>query len=119
SQRAWYDVQLQVVFADTTIELKKNNFIYITAVGLKDVRNEKEMFEVWPNPSSGIINIKNRINSSPFEIELLSMEGKLLLKTNSNELNKNELELPQQNGFFILRMKCENETYFYKIQKVN
>ncbi|MFY8107346.1 MAG: hypothetical protein ACOVO9_00080, partial [Bacteroidia bacterium] len=34
SQRAWYDVQLQVVFADTTIELKKINFIYITAVGL-------------------------------------------------------------------------------------
>lgn len=119
SQRAWYDVQLQVVFADTTIELKKINFIYITAVGLKEVRNEKEMFEVWPNPSSGIINIKNKINSSPFEIELLSMEGKLLLKTNSNELNRNELELPPQNGFFILRMKCENETYFYKIQKVN
>jgi hypothetical protein len=119
SQRGWYDVQLKVEFADTTIELKKSNFIYITAVGLKELKNVEEMFEVWPNPSSGFINIKNKTNSSPFEIELFSMEGKLLLKTNSTELNSNELELPKQEGLYILKINSENSSYFFKIQKLN
>ncbi len=119
SQRGWYDVQLQVVFADTTMELKKSNFIYITAVGLKELRNGKEMFEVWPNPSSGFINIKNKTNNNPFDIELYSTEGKLLLKTNSIELNSNVLELPKQEGLYILKMNCENSSYFFKIQKLN
>jgi len=38
--------------------------------------DDKEMFDIWPNPSQGLVNIANRGNNEIFSIEVYDLTGK-------------------------------------------
>lgn len=74
--------------------------------------NEKNnKFSIFPNPSSDFIHINS--NSEINLIEIFDLNGNLIHKTNSSNIDIREFS----SKFYIIRITSENETYQYKLCK--
>lgn len=79
--------------------------------------NEKEVFcEIYPNPSSGDINIKLK-NLEVEYIQIIDLTGKVILE-NKIDLNQNLIEFTDSFNSGIYFMKFFNEHKVIKIKKI-
>lgn len=65
---------------------------------LENIQIETNKIEIFPNPTSNVVNIKNYDNSDIF---LLNADGRVLLKTNQSHINLNQFN----DGIFYLKIK--------------
>lgn len=82
-----------------------------TVLAVEDYKKDK--FKIYPNPISDILNIELSFNEKIQEINIYSMEGKLILTGNEVKLNMETL-LP---GNYIVKIKTSKEEYTKKIIK--
>jgi hypothetical protein len=57
-----------------------------------------ENFDIYPNPSTGLVNINNQKNS--YNVNVLDNSGRLVLKSNQNVLDLSNL----QNGLYLVNV---------------
>ena len=73
-------------------------------------------FEVFPNPTSNIITIKNGWEIEAYKI--YSLDGKVLLQSNLNEANSIDIE-NLSNGIYILTLRSREGVQALKFVKQN
>lgn len=83
-------------------------FTWVKDTGLvlavADVKNRKDSFQVYPNPTSDRINFKNI--ESIEKVEIYDMSGKLAISSeNATSINVSKLE----KGTYIVQVKTKNE----------
>lgn len=85
----------------------------VSGIGLEE--ETKTYFSVYPNPSTGLINL-NFPNHKLTTAELRDLNGKMLLKFNHEKLVKGQLNLGQlEPGIYILHLFVEGRTISLKI----
>lgn len=92
--------------------------LYHLANGVKNTNNENlESFYIGPNPSTGIVNIRNlntQINDT--KIEVFNASGQLILNAFNSNSNNYILDLNNiPKGLYIIRIKSKNLVISKKI----
>ena len=80
---------------------------------------EENRFEaqVYPNPSSGIIQLILQESLDNAEIVLRDSSGTIISKQNKKLLTINQIELPKNNGIYFLTIKTINGNKTFKLIK--
>lgn len=73
----------------------------------------KNPISLYPNPSSGILNIENNSGKVLKDISFYSVTGALVKQTIDNKINISNL----QNGIYIVKIQMENQILNYKLIK--
>jgi hypothetical protein len=74
---------------------------------------------VYPNPSSGILNVYNKTNNIKLDINIYTLDGQLIFTKKYEELISEQLNLSSySNALYILKIEDEQFHKFntYKIQ---
>ena len=78
--------------------------------GIDDFENSKSFVRVYPNPTDGLLNVEvNRINS-PVEVQLVSVNGSILLNKKIFADSNTLFDLNSfTDGVYILRFQYGDE----------
>jgi hypothetical protein len=97
-----------------------NNYFY-TLSSIVMVKNNENLFQVWPNPTTGQVNVNISVNSSQSTyIELLNLTGSKLLSkpvhlvTGINSVLVKELNTFTP-GIYIFKVFADGESHMQKI----
>jgi hypothetical protein len=73
-------------------------------------------FQIYPNPSSETIYIKNNLSTQIQNIKIIDFAGKMIYYVNDNlsEINLSKLET----GVYFLLITSESKSYKYKLVKM-
>jgi hypothetical protein len=73
--------------------------------------------ELYPNPSSGIINIDIGDDLMPIQVELISEDGIVMYRKLFNSSNyTKKLDISKmQDGVYLLKLVSSNSTHIYKV----
>lgn len=82
-----------------------------TILGVNEI--DSQLFSVYPNPSSGLINVKTNIEQE-LEISIFNVMGSLLQKEKLIA-DKFQFNLQYPDGIYFIRVKSINITETYKI----
>lgn len=82
-----------------------------TILGVNEIGSQ--LFSLYPNPSSGLINVKTD-NKQELEISIFNVMGSLLQKENFMA-DKVQFQLQYPDGIYFLRVKSKNISETYKI----
>ncbi|NOQ24669.1 MAG: T9SS type A sorting domain-containing protein [Bacteroidales bacterium] len=95
--------------------------ITITISDITDISFNDDLegdIKLYPNPTSGTINIDLTENNEPIEISIFDVTGKILLH---KELNSNEssfvVEIPGDSGIYFIKLSSDLKSKTYKIIK--
>ncbi|MCG9879390.1 MAG: DUF5011 domain-containing protein, partial [Bacteroidia bacterium] len=92
----------------------------ISAAGVDDVMNLDGFMSVYPNPSSGKVNLKlAAAHTENVNVTVYDMLGKIVhqMQINGKDLQVNELDLTTQpKGFYMLRVQAGDKVFARKIQ---
>ena len=73
-------------------------------------------FNVYPNPSNGIFNIKMRNNISEFEFEVIDITGKTIITKNKVLNNSYQLNLSSfSSGLYFINISVDDQTSTKKL----
>jgi PKD repeat protein len=107
---------------DYAVAIEENNCVdtsscnSIVISGIEDA--ESLVQAIWPNPTSGEINIRLTKNNSPVEISIYDVAGKLVLQkeviTKETEF---VTELPGESGVYFVQIKSDTKVSTFKIIK--
>jgi len=87
--------------------------IFIFFIGLNE-NTPKSNFELYPNPSNGLIYIKN-FENGPLNLQVYDLSGRQLLDE-SVENENDAIQLPDQKGIYLLRITdVKGNTSFEKV----
>ena len=78
--------------------------------------NENVAFNIYPNPTNGVVTVQLVNNSSNTTIEIFNATGQLV----SNERSTNSsltIELPEENGIYLVRVTIDDASTMKKIIK--
>jgi hypothetical protein len=68
-------------------------------------------WEVYPNPTSTILSVANHSGLKVLQLEVLDINGKVILTSKSVQQVQNDIDVTQlQTGMYIIRMKFEDQT---------
>ncbi len=73
----------------------------INEIGTKEFADE---LEIYPNPNEGVLYISSKEQLS--SVSIYSLNGKLIEEF--RQLEQNRIELPEQKGFYLLRIQTES-----------
>lgn len=74
-------------------------------------------FFVYPNPTNGIINISNDVNTTVSAIEILDLNGRIV-KSQSNQINENQISISELSaGVYMLKLSTSQGVISKKIVK--
>jgi hypothetical protein len=90
--------------------------INVSNVGLSKVRTNSDII-IYPNPTGGVIYIKELNPSQLSLITILSIEGKVLESIESRNQNDIQLELNYPNGIYLLQISDNIGSKIIKIVK--
>lgn len=79
--------------------------------GIENVSANSLDFQIYPNPSNGVLHIENQsFDSEPFTVELLNVLGQVIFRDKSlnNTLSLNISNL--NNGYYIVKIHSNNKT---------
>ncbi|NOT37497.1 MAG: T9SS type A sorting domain-containing protein, partial [Saprospiraceae bacterium] len=90
--------------------------IYVGAVATKDV-NEKQSFEIYPNPGSGLFHIiLNDSHFSDAKVFITSISGKSLIQTDLKSLHLLQLDFSMLNdGVYLVTLVNKNSSITKKL----
>jgi hypothetical protein len=67
-------------------------------------------WEIYPNPTSTILTVANRSGLNVLHLEVLDINGKVILTSKSVNQVQNDIDVTQlQTGMYIVRMKFEDQ----------
>ncbi len=85
-------------------------------VDLDDLAQESHELKLYPNPSSGIVNIQT--SKSIESIQIYNVQGQLLHTSTSlsvtTEGSNHQFELPEEKGMYLVRLEDEEGRVFTK-----
>ncbi len=68
-------------------------------------------FIIWPNPANDLLHIYLKVNMGEAEISILSMDGKLLQKIQTDEMNP-EVDISYlKSGMYLIRVNTQDQTF--------
>ena len=68
-------------------------------------------WEIYPNPTSTILSVANYSGLNVLQLEVLDINGKVILTSKSVQQVQNDIDVTQlQTGMYIVRMKFEAQT---------
>jgi hypothetical protein len=68
-------------------------------------------WEIYPNPTSTILSVANHSGLKVLDLEVIDINGKVILTSNSVHQVQNDIDVTQlQTGMYIVRMKFEDQT---------
>jgi hypothetical protein len=68
-------------------------------------------WEIYPNPTSTILSVANYTGLNVLQLEVLDINGKVILTSKSVQQVQNDIDVTQlQTGMYIVRMKFEAQT---------
>jgi hypothetical protein len=68
-------------------------------------------WEIYPNPTSTILSVANHSGLKVLDLEVLDINGKVILTSKSVHQVQNDIDVTQlQTGMYIVRMKFEDQT---------
>jgi hypothetical protein len=73
-------------------------------IGVAELQAAQSLFSVYPNPSSGSIQITNANNQLPKKVEVYDMQGRAVAYTLSNPLTNNQITLNSPSGIYYLKI---------------
>ncbi len=76
-------------------------------VGIEEIETQlvaTEELEVYPNPSEGVLYISSKEQLS--RVSIYDLNGKLIEEF--RQMEQNRIELPEQKGFYLLRIQTES-----------
>jgi hypothetical protein len=84
-----------------------------SSLGIIENDNTKDDFQLYPNPAKDILNIQSKV--ADFTIELLDANGKMILKTSSNNFTK-QLNVSQfTKGLYFVKMHHDQKVTVRKL----
>ncbi|MBI2280406.1 MAG: T9SS type A sorting domain-containing protein [Bacteroidetes bacterium] len=87
----------------------------ITGVGVKETANH--VVSIYPNPTSGMVNINLGSNNSSVNYSITSIEGKVV-ETGKTSSNNIVVDLSKEgNGVYFIKINNENTSVVYKLIK--
>jgi hypothetical protein len=89
--------------------------------GVRNTTNSVKMFEVYPNPTSGLLNVSLTLyKNSSVNISVYTPEGREVyvksygtVKVLTDAINMNELS----QGVYIIKLRVDEEVYYHKVVK--
>lgn len=103
-----------IIESNGCIETSDCNSIIIT--GIEDV--ESVVQSIWPNPTSGQINIQLGENNTPVVVSIFDLTGKII---SQNEVAISETifttQIPGKSGLYFIQLRSNTKTVTYKIIK--
>jgi hypothetical protein len=80
----------------------------------------KNDFTVYPNPTSGIFNIRtNTISAQPFDLKVYSSIGELVLEKENAGAEEAQLDISNKTpGLYFVEITCGNKIYRQKLEVV-
>jgi len=115
------NMQLFISISDfaETVNITEAAFDYfsVTNSNVLDV-NEKELFSfnLYPNPTSGILNIDYQGKNEITSLEIIDLQGKIVLTQNQN-FNQIDLSSVDSGIYFVKIYSSLNQEYTYRIVK--
>lgn len=93
-------------------------FTYTTTVGLEETNATSKNITLFPNPAYNTLQI-NAVNTVLKEVQICSLEGKLLISHVSNLQSNNFIDISDLNAglYFVRILDIENELSIHKIVK--
>jgi hypothetical protein len=94
-----------------------NKSVFTNVLNINSISKMESMnLLIYPNPTNGIIQIRNEL-SSDANLIITDITGKLIIKSQLSKLN-NQIDLSNiVNGLYLLIIQTENQTYTTKIIK--
>jgi hypothetical protein len=103
-----------IIEDNNCIDTSACNSIIILAVE----NTEKIVQSIWPNPTSGQINIRLAKNNTPVVISIFDITGKIVLQ---KEIDINQTYfstiIPGMSGVYVVQLKSNLKTASFKISK--
>ena len=115
------DMEGNVIFTNDTItSLSQDMYVCkvspVVVNGISGPDGLKNEFMVYPNPSSGLVNI-HFADAGEKNVELLTIDGKILLERMVTDL-KTEFDLSQlQSGVYLIRWTASGQTGIQRLVK--
>jgi hypothetical protein len=123
------NLSLSYTIGEPLVSRSSNNEITLSngfqhAIIAKITRINDNLFKdnellVYPNPSSGILNVYNKTNNIKLDINIYTLDGQLIFTKKYEELISEQLNLSSySNALYILKIEDEQFHKFntYKIQ---
>jgi hypothetical protein len=68
-------------------------------------------WEIYPNPTTGVLTIANHSGLAISNIEVLDLNGKVILSSSSTQLLQTDIDVTHlQTGMYILQMSIDHQT---------
>ena len=76
----------------------------MTITGIEDIENVVE--SIWPNPTSGQINVKLNNNNSPVDIIIYDVNGRLVSQKHATTMESlYTIEIPGKSGIYYVNIR--------------
>jgi len=106
-------------YLDTLIDLT-TPFLYALvqeSTSTNEVLKSEHPFKIFPNPSSGIINLDfGKMSFSEVEVEIFDFAGKIIFTKKINQVHQ-QYSIPKQfdSGLFFVKIKTEDREAYLKL----
>jgi hypothetical protein len=95
---------LSSIGQDGAFIVKYNN----VPIGIKEWRIENEELLIYPNPSNGRFYLSGNLSKSKYEVEIMDITGRIILKANYNGENKLIDLSDHPKGLYFLKLYNDN-----------
>ncbi len=106
----WYAVALTKNQCEDT-----SDCIQVTLSGIEDI--QRAQFNVYPNPTNGLLIIRNTEFDEALIVEVFAMNGSKLKNYQFKAKESMSLRMPDQTGLYIVKVQSSTHTEIYKILK--
>ncbi|MBN1182039.1 MAG: C10 family peptidase [Bacteroidales bacterium] len=90
------------------------------SIVIESIEDKDNLFagSIWPNPTTGKINIHQNKDITPLEVYIYDIDGKVILwKEFTIERSVCTIELPEESGIYLLKLISNSKTATYKVIK--
>lgn len=88
----------------------------VTTVGLEE-NSYQNLIEVYPNPSSGDVNVDFNSHIENAQIQLTTITGEVVFTTQVKDISNYSFDIDGATGMYFLQINSENINHIVKIMK--